>query len=216
MFSLDSFYNKYDTETAEIVIRGRKFEILLPGSLDTLIDGQDLFHDFPLWSKIWEASWILADYLAGMKVEPERTFLEIGSGIGLASIVAASFGHNVTMTERDARSLEFARANARLNGCPDLKIRELDWHRPRMKGPFDYILGSEIAYQEKSFEPLRKLIESFLKPDGEVILASEMRRTSLEFYRQMQAFFNLKAQKKVLRSENRVIRVVLCRMTRNR
>ena len=33
-FSLESFYKAYETETKEMVINGRKFDILLPKYLD--------------------------------------------------------------------------------------------------------------------------------------------------------------------------------------
>jgi len=48
MFSLESFYKQYDTDTTELVINGRKFKILLPKDLSGFIDPNDVLHDFPL------------------------------------------------------------------------------------------------------------------------------------------------------------------------
>ena len=115
MSSLESFDRKYETDTKDVVIRGRKFNFLVPRSLDRFVDPQDIFHDFPLWSKLWETSIVLADYLAGCTADPHKSLLEIGCGLGLVGVVASSFGHNVTMTEYNPDALNFARANAEIN-----------------------------------------------------------------------------------------------------
>ena len=172
-----------------------------------------MFHDFPLWSKIWEASLILADYLASRAVEPDKCFLEIGAGLGVVSTVASAFGHHVTATEYDSHALNFIRANSLHNQCSNLEIRELDWNNPRLDGPFDYIVASEVAYHERHFESIQKLLQANLKPDGEAILAAEIKNTTIEFFSRMQQFFNIQAQKKTLRSDDKEIPVILSRMT---
>jgi len=215
MFSLEYFHKEYETDTSDLVIRGRSFSFLIPKSIDRFVDPDDVFHNFPLWSKIWEASIVLADYLSGITAEQGKRFLEIGSGLGLAGIVASSFGHQVTMTEYNTDALNFARANAQINlhsVDSNLKITELDWSKPQLEGLFDYIVGSEIIYNERDFQPILGLFKTYLRPGGEIILAERLRKTSIEFFRQMQKFFDIKAQKKTLRSKNEEIRVMLCRM----
>ena len=99
MQSVEAFQTEYDPRTAELVIRGRRFEIMLAKSLDRFIQPEDPMQGFPLWTKIWESSILLADHMAGLEPDPDRRILEIGCGVGLVGIVAASFGHRVTMTE---------------------------------------------------------------------------------------------------------------------
>ena len=142
--TLTSFKERYKTDTTRITIRDRDFSFFVPESLDSFIDQEDLFHNFPLWTKIWEASIILADYLASLEVEPEKIFLEIGCGLGLVGIVASSFGHRVTMTEYNQDALSFASANALLNDLTGLEIKGLDWNRPQVKGTFDYIADQRL------------------------------------------------------------------------
>jgi predicted nicotinamide N-methyase len=198
------------------VIGGRKFQVLLPQDLTRFINTRDVFHKFPLWAKIWPASWVLADYLAQMPAASSQKILEIGGGAGLVSIVAAACGHNITLTESNPDALQFARANAHVNGCPQLPIRELDWNRPQLKEPVDFIVASEVAYKKEDLQPLLSLFKRCLSSDGEVLLAGEMRRVSKEFYRQLETGFNVRAQKKVLRSSSEEIAVFLIRMTRKR
>jgi 2-polyprenyl-3-methyl-5-hydroxy-6-metoxy-1,4-benzoquinol methylase len=216
MLSLEAFQKSYETDTAEVLIRGRRFRLFLPKSIDRFIDDHDVLYRFPLWSKVWEASLILADELAGMPVRPEKTFLEIGCGLGLVGVVAASFGHQITMTENDPHALAFARANAWLNGCSNVRILSFDWNKPEMDGVFDVIVGSEVIYHERDFEPLQEVFQKFLKPGGEVILCAEMRRTNMAFFSLMQESYEIKGRKKTLRSEEKNISLILCSMSPKR
>jgi predicted nicotinamide N-methyase len=213
MFSLESFYRQYDTDTTELVISGRKFQILLPKDLTGFINPDDVFHEFPLWAKIWQASWVLAGYLADMAAAAEKSWLEIGAGVGLVSIVAASFGHRITMTEFNPDALQFAHANAVINGCSRLPIRRLDWNRPRLAEVFDYIVASEVTYKKEHVTSLVRLFKSYLKPGGMVYLAGEMRRVSRDFYQQLEADFDIRVQKKILRSAGEETAVFLFQMT---
>ena len=212
MFSLDSFYKQYETNVAEINVAGRIFHMLLPKYLNEFIHPRDALQNFPLWPKLWKASWILADYLAAKPVEKNKTFLEIGAGLGLVSIVACCFGHRITMTENNPDALHFAQANAHLNGCPGLPIVELDWHQPSLTEKYDYIVASEVVYNTADFAPLVKLFQTVLKSDGEIMLASEMRKTSGEFYQYLQPTFRVQTLKKILRSENEKTLITLFKL----
>ncbi|MFQ5771946.1 MAG: methyltransferase [bacterium] len=213
MFSIETFYQEYETEPHEVVINGRTFTMLLPKYLNRFLNSDNMFHDFPLWAKIWRASWVLAANLAEMPVKHEKHFLEIGGGLGLVSIVATSFGHKITMTECNSDALQFARANAYLNNCLDFPIVKLDWSNPQLKGKYDYIVASEVVYKEQDFPLLLKLFETYLRPEGRIILASEMRKTICDFYRYRQAVFNIIIEKKSLGSENEETQVILFKMT---
>ncbi len=215
MFSLESFHRQYETDIADLVIRDRRFRFFVPKSLDKFVDQGDIFHDFPLWAKIWEASIVLSDHLAAMPVDPEKRFLEIGCGMGVVGIVAAAFGHRVTMTEYNPDALNFARANARANLSSengDLDIAELDWSRPRLEGLFDTILGSEVIYKETDYQSILKLFKTYLRPSGEIVLAEGVRKTSIEFFKQVSGRFDISAQKKTLRSKGEAFPVILAKM----
>jgi predicted nicotinamide N-methyase len=212
MSSLESFYDRYQTEATEIVVAGRKFQILLPRDLNNFINPEDVLDDFPLWAKLWKASWILADFLAQKEANPDEELLEIGGGLGLVSIVGFACGHRMMMTEYNPHALEFARANAHLNNCARLPIVRLDWNHPNLAGSFDIILASEVVYRSQDFAPLLNLFQSYLAPSGEIILASEMRKTSGEFYKFFQSEFDITIHKKVLRSENDKTMVTLFKL----
>ena len=213
MFSMEAFQKEYETDTVNVVIRERKFSFLVPKALDRFIDPDNIFNKFPLWAKIWEPCLILAEYLASMPVNPEKSFLEIGSGLGLVGIVASSFGHKVTMTEYNHDALNFAKASAHINDCSNLEIMGLDWNKPELKGTFDRIIGCEVIYKEESFYPILRLFRTYLKKDGEILLSERTRKSSIDFFRQMSEHFNIKAQKKIIRNDSDEIHVMMCRMT---
>ncbi len=215
MFSMSAFHQKYETDVSSLVIGDRRFKFFVPKSLDPFLDKEDVFSQFPLWSKIWEASIVLANHVAAMPVDPRGHLLEIGCGVGLVGIVAANCGHRVTMTEYNRDALNFARANARVNhtsGSSELGIVELDWTKPVLEGRFDTILGSEVIYKEEYFEPLLGLFRRYLKPDGEIILAEGLRKTTVAFFKRMSTTCDVKAQKKILRSKGEEKRIILAGM----
>jgi 16S rRNA G1207 methylase RsmC len=212
MFSLESFFNQYETVTSEIRVADRPFHILLPKDLSDFINSSDALHHFPLWAKLWKASWILADFLAQMPVEANKQILEVGGGLGLVSTVAYTFGHRITMTEHNQDALEFAQANAHLNNCAHLPIVRLDWNRPSLTAQFDTIVASEVVYKKDDFAPLLNLFQTCLKPNGEIILAAEMRKINGEFYKFLRPLFEVKTVKKVLRSENEKTLVTLFKL----
>lgn len=213
MFTLKSFQEQYNLETTPITIREKSFQFFVPRDLEAFVNQDDIFDDFPLWAKIWEASLILSDYLAGLKPEPDKRFLEIGCGLGLVGIVASAFGHRVVMTEYYDHALNFARANAQRNNLSAIEITKLDWFDPQLKERFDYITGSEITYSEENFRPLSNLFKTYLKPSGEIILADGIRETSMNFMKQLSSDYKIKAKKMVLRSKEKEIPVMLSRMT---
>jgi len=215
VFSLDIFHKKYKTDSTEVKIRNRPFSFFIPRELEPFLDQNDVFHNFPLWAKIWEPSVVLADHLSSLEPRPGKNLLEVGCGLGLVGIVAASFGHRVTMTEQDPDALNFARANALANlspSDPPIEIRRLDWNRPDLDRTFDRIVASEIIYSEKDYEPLFGLFKALLKPGGEIILAEGFRESSFNFFKEMSGHFEMKAQKKIIRTPEKEIRIILCCM----
>ena len=211
-FTLEAFFKQYETDTTELVVNGHKFNILLPKDLLQFINTDDVMQEFPLWAKIWPASWVLAGYLAEMPVAAEKDFLEIGGGTGLVSIVAAAFGHRIIMSEYNPDALQFARANALINECPQLKIQQLDWNHPRLVGQFDYIVASEVSYRAQDIQPLLMLFKNSLKTGGEVILTGEMRKLSKNFYQALETLFDIRVHKKILRSDSEEINIFLFRL----
>lgn len=189
MSVLDAFRLKYDPETVEVSVRGRRYRLFVPRAIERFLDLGNPLKGFPLWVKLWPAAAVLAEWIAGQPADSRRSLIEIGAGLGLVSIVAAERGHRITLSEHDADALEFARASARLNGCPELPVCRLDWNRPGRRQGFDLILGSELVYRPADIAPLLSLFERLLNPGGAVVLAGEDRGTTAAFLGRVQTRF---------------------------
>ena len=117
------------------------------------------------------------------------------------------------MTEYDPHALAFARANASLNGLAELKVVPLDWNQPALNETFDLIIGSEIIYHGRDFDPIRELFIRILKPGGEVILCAEIRKTNMAFLSLLQNTYAITARKKTFRSDAKNVSVMLCHLS---
>ncbi len=213
MFTMDQFKATYATEIADLAIGGRPFRFHVPRTIEPFIDPQDPLRDFPLWSKIWEASLLLASQLAARPVRKDERMIELGAGLGVAGLVAAAFGHRITISEYDPNALAFLEANRLENSCTNARICRLDWNRLDLNEQFDVILGSELIYRESDFKAMRILFQTLLKPSGEILLAGEIRQTNKAFFDGMQSVFNIQISKQTLRSESQAFTILLIRMS---
>jgi predicted nicotinamide N-methyase len=213
MFSIESFYQTYNTETVVMKIGDKPFSFITPQNLDELMDtSEDSNIIFPLWVKIWESSIILADYLINLK-KTSKKILELGAGLGITSIIAESFGYRVTSTEYDSQALKFLMANAHINDCQTLNIQRLNWHEPDIVGQFDIIVGSELVYKESDFKPLIALFQKFLLPGGEIILANEPRKSLEPFLNLLKQSYHIEIRRKRLRASDETKTILMTRLT---
>ncbi len=208
-FSLQQFQKNYDTEIFPVKVGNCKLRFYKPKSIDGFINPDDPMDGFPLWAKIWEASAILVQHMADLAVAPKRRILELGSGIGVAGIAAARMGHAITLTEYDSDALNFLRANIRINNCKHVPVLHLDWFKPELEGCFDLIIGSEVVYQERAVNALGDIFQKFLSPQGKVVLAERVRSTGAVFFEKMATRFDIRAQKRTLRSRDKSETVIL-------
>ncbi len=214
MFSMKQFHQTYETVSIPVTIDGRTMTLFKPAAIDRFIDPDDPMSHFPLWAKIWEASGLLASHLFNLPPDPGKTMLEIGCGLGLVGIAAATAGHRVTMTEIDPDALNFARANALMNNCPGITITRLDWNAPQIDHRFDYIVGSETIYRNQDIAGIKKLFDRCLDPGGTIIVAESVRRSGVAFWERMQHDYHVQARRQSLRSAEGVHHMVLFRLQR--
>ena len=213
MSVVNDFKQQYEADTETIGINGRTFKLFVPRHLEHFIDGDTSVRNFPLWAKIWRASWVLADHLARMPAREDQTLLEIGAGLGLVGIVAAGFGHRDTLTEYNPDALAFARANAALNRSPEIEVQPLDWHHPAMGRTFDYIVGSEVIYHPEDIVPLRKVFQQCLRSGGCIILAMEFRQTLTAFFDQMADAYKITITRKRLQGDDQAVPVLISQLS---
>ncbi|NPA40357.1 MAG: methyltransferase [Thermodesulfobacteria bacterium] len=202
--------NKLTIEKEPVVIRGKKIVVVKPAKLEEIFQGDPFLNveGFPFWFKIWEAGIVLADYVAS--VPPVKKILEIGAGLGVPSLVAAAFGHDVLATEYQELPLEFIKRSAEEN---NLKLRTaiLDWTNPQIDEKFDLIIGAEVVFKKSLFMPLIELFKKLLKDDGEVIIAhnTERKRVLVPFLYYAQQEFDIMSSVRKIHGDGETVEVVL-------
>ncbi|MBI9111514.1 methyltransferase [Maridesulfovibrio ferrireducens] len=196
--------NKFGAIKFESVkIGGKELEIAqvvdMPAYLDSLIDkirgGKKI--ELPLWAKIWPSSMVLGVYLLKFKPVEKATFLEVGAGGGICGLLAASRGYNVVLSDVDDDALLFCRLNAVRNNLDDkISVKKIDFCSDEMNEKFNYIIGSEVLYQENIQIPFYHFIEKHLsKDDGsETLLAMDKKRSGRLFFEEAQKNYRLMRQ----------------------
>ena len=213
----DRLKAKYPLEFEFLSVKGRDFHILTLKDLEPLISGKDIFKeaaDFPFWVKIWEASVVMAFFLASLEPNEGQRILELGAGLGVTGLVASSFGHEVTITDYKDEILDFSRVSAGVNKIKKVSFAELDWTRPHDLGKYDVIVGSEVLFHPRFFKPLLNVFKHYLKPEGVIYLAHDVRRKSLAGFLPMcEEQYNIAAQKRTLSSQEETFDILLTRLT---
>ncbi|MCW3127755.1 MAG: methyltransferase small [Bacteroidetes bacterium] len=175
----------FKTTQHNIRIGDRSYAILSVTNFDELYEqllAKGLQHEevaderIPYWAELWPSAVGLSEYLgANQNMLKGKTVLEIGGGLGLPALVAASLGAEVTATDYLQDAVDFSQKNAALNNVSNITFQTLDWRKPEGIAPFDILLASDVAYERRQFEPLLHAFKHLVKPGG-LILLSEPNR----------------------------------------
>jgi predicted nicotinamide N-methyase len=165
--------------------------------------------ELPFWAKVWESTFVLSYFLGKQPVVLGRRMLELGAGVGVVGIYAALCGHHVTITDNNADALLFARANALLNGCPQVEVRKLDWRHTDLPHQYEVIFGSEIIYDRHSYGALVEFLRTTLTPTGVIFLSKNEQLPTPTFFPELTRHFKFKQTTQTLAGEGEATRIVL-------
>ena len=140
---------------------------------------------WPLFGQVWPSAQKLADLMQGWDLGTQRV-LEIGCGLGLASMVIHRRLGDVTASDCHPLTASFLHANLLLNRLPDLKYRTGNWGRANSAlAEFDLIIGSDVLYQREHPEQLAGFILLHAAPCAEVLIIDPNRGNRSAFNRCM-------------------------------
>jgi predicted nicotinamide N-methyase len=130
----------------------------------------------PYWAELWPSGLALAEAL------PPRldglAVVELGCGLGVPSLVAASRGAQVTAADWAAEAVGLLQENAARNGI-ELRAVHADWGS--LEGSFDLVLGADLLYEERNGDALLEVLPT-LAPT--VLLAEPGRSTARTFFQE--------------------------------
>ena len=150
-----------------------------------------------LFGVVWPSSLMLADImdvqaLVGLRV------LEMGCGLGLASLVAARRGANITASDYHPLAHSFLDKNSGTNHLADIPFVCSDWAIPDLAlGKFDLMIGSDLLYEPNHPELLSAFIDLHASVNATVIIIDPNRRQQAQFTQKMVALGFVCASEKI-------------------
>lgn len=136
-----------------------------------------------LFGQVWPAGRLLAQAMSGFDIGGKR-ILELGCGIGLASLVLQRRGANVVASDVHPLAESFLAYNAALNELPAVHYRQMRWDVPLPTlGRFDAIIASDVLYERHHAELLCGVIERHALARAEILVTDPGRGNSARFTR---------------------------------
>ena len=177
-----------------LAIDGATYEVLdvenMTQYLDKLIGThaiKDPLKDLPLWAKVWPGSFVLEMFLRKKCDCSGKTFLELGCGCGILSMLASRLGFaSMTASDVEEDALLFTKANVLKNKLEDkITVSHVDVARPgadpRFADGIDLIAASELLYLDSLHRPLLKFLSRHLASGGKAVFCTDMARRKPHF-----------------------------------
>lgn len=128
-----------------------------------------------LFGQLWPAGELLAEVMSHFDIEGKR-LLEVGCGIGAASLVLQRRGAQVVATDIHPQAEPFLAYNSALNGLEAVPYRQLDWTTPLPTlGRFDVLIASDVMYERDHARLLAGVVERHAAGAAEVVLTDSGR-----------------------------------------
>lgn len=209
----------YQTRLRTIHIRGQA-----PLEIYTLLDRQQYYDptgaakrlgicsaSWPLFGMLWPSGLQLAKKIIKRPVQANQKILEIGCGLGLASLMAHRLGANVTASDRHPLAQRFLNKNVAHNLLSSLPYRHGQWGQnqeiclsdtgaPLVSERYDLVMGSDLLYDPSSPAQVAEYIHQVAAAKSEVWVMDPNRGYRNRFSRVMAEYgFSLAHDKKIQR-----------------
>jgi len=140
---------------------------------------------WPLFGVLWPSGEILAHLMSDFEIAGKR-ILEVGCGIGLASLVLNHRSADITATDHHPEVESFLQKNAKLNDDREIPFVRTGWSdEDSGLGEFDLIIGSDLLYEREYIDLLAAFIDQHAKPHCDVIIVDPGRGNHARFSRHM-------------------------------
>jgi predicted nicotinamide N-methyase len=159
------------------------FVLRKPENADHLISEADYVMDerLPYWADLWPSARILASALLDEQGNGRR-LLELGCGLGLATVAAMQAGFNVVATDYYVDAIHMTRANAWRNLGTEPEVRIVNWRAwPDDLGQFDVVMAADVLYEKEYATLVADCIARSLRADGVALVADPGRLALPDF-----------------------------------
>lgn len=141
---------------------------------------------WPISCVIWPSGQVLAHLMLNYPVQGKRV-LEVGCGIGLASLVLNNRSADITATDHHPETEGFLRHNTDLNNGRSIPFVRTGWADliNEKLGKFDLIIGSDLLYESAHVELLAEFINQHCHHHCNVIIVDPGRGFHAKFSKKM-------------------------------
>jgi predicted nicotinamide N-methyase len=177
---------RFVTAVETVHLPSMSVDLVQPRNADDLISEADFAADdrLPYWADLWPSSVLLATRL----LEEDgrgRSCLELGCGLGLATIAAMRSGFDVLATDYYVDAMRFTRANAWRALGREPAARLVDWRAmPDDLGVFQRVMAADVLYEHRYASLVANAIVRTLAPDGDALISDSGRTATPEFLRE--------------------------------
>lgn len=138
-----------------------------------------------LFGVIWASGELLARLMFDYEIEGQR-ILEVGCGIGLASLVLNHGLADITATDYHPEVESFLLENTKLNGLRTIPFVRTGWSDAISDlGQFDIVIGSDLLYERGQAAELASFIDQHAKRYCTVIIIDPGRSHYARFSKHM-------------------------------
>jgi predicted nicotinamide N-methyase len=184
----------YTTRQQSVRLGGHDYRIRSLSDIQQFADPDHLAQrvgissaQWSLFGQVWPSGRLLAETMSGHDVAGKR-ILELGCGLGLASLVLQRRGADVVASDHHPLAGPFLAYNSALNELPAVVYRELRWDVPHdTLGRFDLVIGSDVLYERGHADLLVALLVRHTHAQSEVLITDPGRGNSAPFTRALAA-----------------------------
>lgn len=156
-------------------------------------DPDNLAHDlgissamWPIFGVMWPCGHLLARLMIDFQVGEKRV-LEVGCGVGLASLMLNERLSDITATDNHPFAERYLKHNVSLNNGKEIPFFRRDWQNdsPSEQGLFDLIIGSDLLYESEHVDLLASFIQRHANDACEVVIIDAGRGMAGKFKSRM-------------------------------
>lgn len=189
---LDTTAGEFPLREHLLRLEGRECSVLHVGAVLTDEDEVRAIvrktNRLPYGVSLWPSAIALAHEIAARPGEFRgRSVLELGAGVGLPGIVAATLGARVVQTDREELALHVCRLNADRNRQASIEHLQADWTDWTETARHDWIIAADVLYGDSLHPHVRRIFENNLNTGGRVLLADPFRPSAVAFLESLEA-----------------------------
>ena len=126
---------------------------------------------WPMFGVLWPAGIALAEAMCVIPIAGRR-ILEVGCGLGLASLVLKRRGADITASDHHPLAKAFMLHNTDLNGLLPIPFSHAPWGGPDPGlGRFDLLIGADVLYEHDHPKLLAAFLALHANPTAQIVMS---------------------------------------------